>query len=391
MIRNLNLISIYSVSFCRRCSVALSMADDKNQISVNEDQSTSDQNKRSGSSQQGSKSSRRNSGKHPYRGGSKRSDYSQDDSISQRNANFSLSTFNRSTGLITTKSYNSSVVSKSFTSVKDETLVLKMTVKPIKEKLEAQAQVFARKIISLDELYLKAILNSDDAPSRKWINILTNSYIYSFYKCLLYAIYHQKTAECPENSSVLLGHLIMYEALKKPSYTFENDDYTVSYQFRFTEEECKAIKDQALKYDFIKNYMDTSPRLFIENEKLDRVLNGLRREHSPGHPIITRFCDSSEHVLKHLTRDNYPLANSMYTSKSKENTNKWFFCYSEGDSVLDSTTLFGKAMFVTALDDAVAGKYFDLNSDDDNNYLIKYETACLHGSSYPNFKKPVKE
>lgn len=101
-------------------------------------------------------------------------------------------TLNLSTALVATKYYNRNLVSMPFRSIYDETVVLEYKVDPINSRLTLQANCWAKKIISQQELYLRSILNATSTSS--WETLLMRCYIYSYYKAVLYALTDRRVA-----------------------------------------------------------------------------------------------------------------------------------------------------------------------------------------------------
>jgi hypothetical protein len=298
----------------------------------------------------------------------------------QLNNKSNLVTENLSVGLIPSKYKNFSLISSNYLTLTDQVLEFSFTIKPIKERLDAQASVWARKHVSIQETYLKKVLG---AHTNQWEKLLSQAYIYSYYSAILYALSSSRVAEFDTNRTFVTGHGILYQCLLKPYHTFKCMDFHISYKLTCTEMELNEIIAQAEEYDFIKKYLVKTPRFYLENQSLERILNGLSSEVPSFGPKMIKISNSN--VLDtYLTKDNFPLINSFYTKTSK--TDKWFYSFCNDKSILDSSTLFGKACFVTCVDeDDKYSKYFDLVSEEDNFYLTKYELQHIAGSSYPQY------
>lgn len=289
---------------------------------------------------------------------------------------------NLSSRLIERKFFNRNVITQTFRSVTNQTVNIDLTVKPNNSRLKKQATVFARKIFSLQDLYLRKMfgtLRSD------WVRNAYESYIYSYYKCLLYAIAENRVAEVSNFSYVCLGHGVLYRCLTRPVHTFRQNDMYINYRFKFSKADFEQICDSANEFPFIRDYIEDSPRFYLENQDIERNLNALARNIPPGvvYPWFTMFNDVTKQET-HLTPDCFPIGNSFY-SQNLEDENKWFYSYSQDSNVLSLTTLFGKACFICCIDNSECANYFDLNNQDDNDYLVKYETRSIAGSFYPNY------
>lgn len=300
------------------------------------------------------------------------------DSGKRSNSN-AFSTSNFSSSLICKKFTNSMLIAASYRSITDQTLVVGLKVKPIQERLNAQANVWARKIFSMDELYLKKILSSNDY---KWISILEKAYIYSYFKAVLYALKDSVVAEMPDQTCFVAGHAILYNYLMKPSYTFKHDGFYITYNMRCSSEDLEVITTMANSYSFIKDYYSTGTRFYLENQDLDRVLDGLACNMKPDGPVFYRLSDQKA-VSIHLTKDNFPFGNSFYSDKSE--LTDWYYCFNDKSSILDDGMLFGKACFIHSSDETDSSKFLDKMDQDDQYYLTKYEVSSLCGCMPPDY------
>lgn len=293
------------------------------------------------------------------------------------------STVNLSTPLIVTKFTNQNVITKSFRQIKDESIYINLTIKPDENRLYAQGCVWADKIISQHEIYLKGAIGG--YPDT-WRKELIKCYIYSYYKCLLYALSGGKVAEFPIGSTVIKGHYILFKCLLGISRSFMYDDYYVVYRFDITEDDYKTIVECAKKHSFINDNLRDSPRFYLENKDLDRRLNGLRNLSVPSSPQYFVFGEDDKNAEAFLNLDNFPLGNSFYISNYKSTSN-WYYSYSQGSTFINNTSLlFGKACFLCCTTSDTNSKlFYDRNVNDDDYYLVKYEVQCLAGSSYPNY------
>lgn len=307
--------------------------------------------------------------------------YNQSRSPSLRSTSYA--TMNLSVPLVTGKHYNQNVISNTFRYVKDQTIQLDFKIKPIKERLEIQAELWARRIIDEQELYLRKIM---DVYRENWLETLIKCYIYSYYSSILYALTDSRVAEISFDRVLVYGHAITYYALLRPSFTFEHDGYFVKYRFIHDDKDLTTLYNQARQYDYISNYLITSPRFYLENEYLDRILAGLREYMPESGPKFSLMINNT--LENYLTKDNFPLINSFYKENSKQT--EWFYCYEKGRTVLDDSTLFGKAVFVTAIKNSDCNAYFDSNTEDDAYYLCKYELSSIASTMYPNYVKSEK-
>jgi hypothetical protein len=288
-----------------------------------------------------------------------------------------LKTYNHSTGTIHNKFMDQGLIYKTARELTNETIQVELTIRIIVKRLEAQAHSFARKMRSQQDLNLKRILNVQEY---KWNTVLEQAYIYSYMRGLLYALTDSRVAERPSGKSALIGHEILQLCLLQSSWTFEHKELYVNYFFNISEKDLQSIYTVARSYPYIKDYLSLKPRFFLENEKLDRVLDELHAHSFPGGPIFVKIGDD-DRLNMYLTKDNFPIANSFYTSKSDEN--EWHFAYSEEFTILNGSMLFGKSCFVTCVDDSQAREYYEQIYRDDQYYLVKYELSATCGSIYP--------
>jgi hypothetical protein len=300
------------------------------------------------------------------------------DSNLKQTGNFK--TDNLSTAPIAVKFFNQNLISESFRFIQNQVINIQLFIRPDKTRLEYQAQVWARKIISEQELYLRAICSASGISTQ--LKLLQECYIYSYYKSVLYALSDRRVAEIPEDSIVIKGHSILHNALLRPNFNFEHRDITINYNLDCTPEEYTYILEQARSYDYLNEYLISSTRFSLENEKLDRILNGLSDRWQSGYPEFEKFgsIDSSK---VHLSIDNFPIGNSFYTS-TPDNTAKFFYMFSTSNDLITESMLFGKACFFHCRNTAFCRNYYDLISQEDEGYLVKYEVSSLASSNYPN-------
>jgi hypothetical protein len=293
----------------------------------------------------------------------------------------SFSTMNLSTPLISTKFFNGSLVDQNYRYIRNRTITISLTLKPDKDRLRQQASVWARRIISDQDLYLRYILSESRRSS--WATLLENVYIYSYFRSVLYALSDQRVAEVPENKVAIKGHAILYKVLLNPVHSFKHDDYTISYDIDIRQEEYDSIRNIASEFDFINNFMSSGTRFYLENSEYDRFLAGLYDVWQIGQPEYCTLGDYNE-LSKHLTVDNFPIGNSFYSSVGTENIKKWYYAFEVNSSIMTNSTLFGKSCFFCARKDSDCNAYYDLNTTDDQLYLVKYEVSCIASSEYPD-------
>lgn len=294
-----------------------------------------------------------------------------------------FSTSNHSSVVVQKKFFNTNSITEPFIEVKTRDINIKYTVRPIKDRLEAQAWSFAQRVQSDYKNYLKDVLGS---RTEYWQYKLERAYIYSYYKCLLYSTMRGRIAELPDNTYVMIGHQILYHALQVPVRMFNINDMRVSYILDFSDEDLDFALNEAKKYDFISDYLGESPRFFLQNSSLDRLLQGLFEQIISGYPKVVKFYDEWRLSETYLSVDNFALLNSFYTPSSK--LDHWYYAFSEKNSILEESSLLGKALFVTCKETNEIDKYFESVEADDKFYLTQYELKAIAGSDYPSFKKP---
>jgi hypothetical protein len=290
-----------------------------------------------------------------------------------------FSTMNLSTPLVTTKHFNRNVVVQPYRVVKDQTIVIEYTVSLFKDRLESQAQVWARKILSSNQNHLRNIL---DSRKYEWLSILTKCYIYSYFTGALYALTDQRVAEIPKNRSMIAGHAIFYHVLMSPGFNFKQKGQTVVYRPMVSKSDYASLLNIAKSYEFIRDNLVDGTRFSLCNAELDRALSNLHNELGPQDPQFLYLDDSSK-IGNYLNQDCFAISNSMYMKRKK--VLYWYYCSNENCSVIDGSTLFGKALFITSIDDGKVQNFFDSNlGSDDELSFVKYEVSALAGSEYPD-------
>lgn len=296
---------------------------------------------------------------------------------------FAFETKNLSSVLISQKYFNSNAVITPFNSVNNTSVSIRLSLNPILSRLDKQAKVWAEKMYSNQNLYLKAIISD---YRERWIDWLEKCFKYSYFKCVLCGLTDEIVAEIPSDVPVIAGHSILYYFLRQQSFTFKYNDISIRYYFDCTQDDYESILAQAKSYDFLKDSIIEGRRFFVENAELDRILRGLSDYSDDDSPRFMPFVDD-EKTLQYTTMDNFSICNSFYKASSGTSELNWYYCYSDDVNILDPKTLFGKALFICAAKDESYFSYFDYNSQNDMNYLVKYEVASLCGSDFPEYRK----
>jgi hypothetical protein len=291
---------------------------------------------------------------------------------------------NHSIAVITTRYYNTSFIARPFREITDEVIDISYKIDPIKSRLDKQAQVFARKVISMEELDLRHALNQ--YPER-WQSMLEQTFVYSYFKCLLYGTSNSRIAELPEDFFCILGHGIMYHIINKHSFSFEHNGIGVVYTHECSETHYESLLALARQYSFLNNCITSEgSRFYMENEYYDRYLRKLSKElkGTRGPHLIEML--NSQNIARHLTQDSFPVLNSFYTNEKNEN--KWRYSFAPPAKLHDNGMLFGKAIFATQINSTNSNyDYFTLINESDDNSLVKYEVTAIAGSNYPNYIK----
>lgn len=304
-----------------------------------------------------------------------------------RNGNFngiaSHSLSNQSTELIITKFYNRLFIPSEYLNVVNQGEEIHFTVCPNDLRLRQQGIVYSDRILMIGEIDFKVMLGG---VSVTWRPSLNKYYIYSYYKCLLLGINHLRTGEILESSFVVLGHAILYRAIVRGSFLFIDPDVNILYKFSITDELYDSILEEAKTYPFIKNFLrETKFGFELANPDLDRYGRGLA---TCGHPDMPLFYDlsKSSDLDIYLTRDNFPLLNSFYSESGSidPDVTKWHYAFKSSEMLRNYNTYFGKACFISGLNNDKNDKYFEKNTDDDKLYLVKYEVQSLCGKQYYN-------
>lgn len=296
----------------------------------------------------------------------------------------SFTALNLSTRVICAKQNNFSVITDTISAAKYSVIDLPLTIRPLEDELIAMADVWARKIVSDQNINLKKIIN---ARSSMWEPTLRKAYVYDYFRNLLYGISEKRISEFPKGQVSLVGHSIMFEVLNKLSYIFEYDDITVRYCINISKSDYDYIFKLARSFNFIRDCMspEDSSRFFLENVSLDRVLNGLNSECSAHGPHFYRHLNSNvnSNVTKYLTKDCFPVGNSVYSSENSRD--KWFCCTIPDHDITTHSVMFGKALFFTSLDDKIFNRYYDYVDRSDDFVLTKYHVSSVCGWTYPNY------
>jgi hypothetical protein len=259
-----------------------------------------------------------------------------------------------------------------------------MSIRPNKERLEAQADVWAKKIISIQELSLRYILGIYED---KWYTRLKECFIYSYFRSVLYALSDKRVAEFDGIKYGIAGHVVLYNCLLRPSFSFDYKDSTIQYVFDISDEDFSYIKKMAENFDYIYPYINDNRRFSLENSVLDRSLNSLNDSFTANEPKLENLTTKSNCILNCLKSDNFALGNSFYYGNPNDE-GKWFYSHKTGKNILDLPSLFGKACFIHSADDETNGKYYETIDSDDEFYLVKYEVSALCGQTYKDYFRP---
>jgi hypothetical protein len=252
------------------------------------------------------------------------------------------------------------------------------------------AQVFARKCISMYEVEWRYVLNQ---YPQQWEPLLKRVFVYSYFKCLLYATSNVVLSEIPDDTQVIIGHGIMYEILRKRTFSFESNGLTVCYKFVCDDDDFESILKLAKEYTYIDNNLIEGSRFSLEDEYIERYLRRIAKEMTGTQgPHFTKM-KGSDKIGRYLTQDNFPIANSFY--KKGSNENRWRYSFNSPAKLQESGMLFGKAIFVTesSSDNSVYSYFDEINRSDDSS-LVKWEVSAVAGSNYPNYtggKSNIKE
>lgn len=288
----------------------------------------------------------------------------------------SFSTKNYSLAFVSKRAFNNSAIVETYNTITNRTVLIRYTIVPDVQRLKYQAQVWAKKIRSMQNLILRYVVNS---YNEQWQAELEKCYIYSYYKSLLYALQMRNTNGLPNNTLVVSGHAVMHKALLSDGFTYQTNGINVKHEFVWSQDNVDQIMAQAREFDYLANSIQDVPFFQFVNVDLDRYLGKLQDQIGNSGPQFMSFSDYSN-VSKHLTQDTFPLGNSMY--KSGNDISKWFYCYNSSSHILDPILMIGKALFITSVDDDTNGIYYDSISQDDNLALVKYEVSAVAGSVY---------
>lgn len=288
---------------------------------------------------------------------------------------------NISTRTITAKYLNSRIISESYMSVKGVTLYVFLTLRIFKDRLDGQANVWARKILSMQELNLRHIIGG---PNDKWVSELEKCFVYSYFSSVIYALNSNRVSDFPREKCFMKGHFILHRYLISQSFSVNHDDFQVTYKFDIDKIRYDEIMSIAKRYDFIKDNLSEFPKVSLCIEKFDRILNGLKDNLDPSGPSLVNAGDTVINE-SYFTKENFPIGNSFYSDGN--NQNKWCYSFTPDSNIIDKTTLFGKACFLCVNKPNEISNSYDIIEVDDNYSLIKNEVVCLCGSNYPDYVK----
>lgn len=295
------------------------------------------------------------------------------------NTSYSFMSKNLSTKLLTAKYFNSKVLNQPIVSIQDESLSINLSLKIFKDRLDAQAHVWAKRIISMENLSLRQIINSKDET---WLNELEKCYIYSYFSAILFALNSNRSAQFPKDRCFIQGHLILHKFIVSRTQNFDYDNFNIVYNFKINEDRYNEIIKIAKSYPFIEEGINEFLNFELSNSKCDSILGRLHDDIGPDGPSIVRY--DNQNTGLYLSKENFPIGNSFYSKSgiSKE----WKYTSVPDQNLLDKTTLFGKACFLCLFDDNDVSNLYDTMIYDDGYYLIKNEVTSICGNVYPNFK-----
>lgn len=304
-------------------------------------------------------------------------------STSERSSATSFNMTNHSTGNVATIFVNRGVIQQPYRNVVQQTIELDFTVSPIHSRLSKHADVWASRIISIQQLQLRDTLGPKQDT---WYPKLFSAFIYSYFKSLLYGVYHT-IAEPLENSTcVVKGHNILYSVIKQSKFVFRYKDINVFYNFKISNEDIEQINQSIIdgKYDFVSKFLfKTDFKFSLFNPECERHLKDLNQMLGNNGPLFSLIDDESS-VSNYLTQDNFPICNSFYTKESNET--KWYYTSYSDVAVLSQAVLCGKSLFIKGIsEESEILKYYTLNNEDDFSSLVKYEVTSVAGFNYPDY------
>jgi hypothetical protein len=120
---------------------------------------------------------------------------------------------------------------------------------------------------------------------------------------------------------------------------------------------------------------------------MDKALNKLQEFIGNTGPQFAKLGDFTQ-SQNHLTKENFGFFNSMYSNT--EDINNWFYMHQTNVSIIDSSMLFGKALFLKSRNDEFHRNFYEEIKQDDYLNLVKYEVTCIAGSTYPDISDNFK-
>lgn len=253
--------------------------------------------------------------------------------------------------------------------------VIKLVLKPIKLRLEHQAKVWATKIASLDYIEHYRVLGR---PDSEFVQKLTNMYIYMMYHTMLTGIKINLIDSIPKSIFRPVGMCVLFDLLRFRYKVFTVDNSTITYLINVSSVTFNYILLLANEYDFISEHLVSDENTFsLYNPEIERRITKYANLIDSNDTLFLELSEFSK-VSTYVNKGTFPIGNSFY-DKSQGGIH---YLSSSSSKPSDTTTLFGKSLFLTDddMDSEILESYNYISSD--NSVTVKYEVANVCSGFY---------
>lgn len=306
-----------------------------------------------------------------------------------------LTCTNHSVDKICIEAFNNNFITGGYLPISKRNSQITLTIFPQTDRLVLHSVCFARKILSIKNVYFKQVL--DGAYPSAWEQQLSQLFIYSYFQNLYSILWRSEKNMIGSKSYGVIGHNIMASAAVNPVHQFTFDDNFVTFYIEFDDADVTAIENCAKQFQWLVPHIRSrNGEKFIYCPILSRQLamlsDSLRGVENA--PILEEFTpgsfDSLEGNQKYLTLENFAIGNSFYNNASDKSN----FLYVSGSSRLThDSMLFGKGLFFT-----LKGEMRDFPSQNvyfkqvvaDSGALLRYELEAISGCTYMNIDSTIE-
>lgn len=290
---------------------------------------------------------------------------------------------NLSRNFISRRYHSKYCLTRSYNQIRNATVTFPLTVRPDYDRLKWQSEIWARTIVGMPGINFRNILSSTN--TKDWVVVLSNVYVYSYFKCLLYGLFAKNVSLIPLDTYVVYGHALMTSAVIKGYQSFVGyEDINVYFSVEHEDDDILYIEEIVRKFTFLEYKGIRRTGFSFENPEFDRILKELHNKCVNG-PLFLQMGLDDHIVETYFNKENFPFLNSFYVNIDGKSS--WSYCHSDKHSILDISTLFGKALFFTLKQPTDDADLFINCSDDDEFFLVQYELKSLTGYDFINSVK----